>query len=426
METSEQLINLAKDIFPGSNNGNPTSDLIMSKAVGSKIWDIHGNEYIDYLLGSGPMLIGHSHPKVVEAVSNQLSSGSTFFALNELAVKLGQEIIDAVPCAEQIRYFTSGTEATLYAMRAARAFTGKEKILKFEGGYHGMHDYSLMSLMPKVEVEYPVPSIDSAGIPESIKNEMLIAPFNDFETTESLITEFKEEIAGVIIEPFQRVIKPKPGFLESVRDITNKYKIPLIFDEIVTGFRFGYGGAQEYYNVVPDLCTLGKVVAGGYPMAAIVGKKNLMEVFNQKSDAISPSLVQIGTLSGNPIACAAGLATLEVLKTENPYEKLFETGYFLQNTLKEIFNRHEIPAQVVGEGPVFDVYFCSNEISNYRDTMKANKSILNSLNSNLIDSGIFKGDTKYYVSTVHDSGDVEKTISAFETAVFKLKGQHDI
>ena len=151
-----------------------------------------------------------------------------------------------------------------------------------------------------------------------------------------------------------------------------------------------------------------------------------MEVFNQKSDAISPSLVQIGTLSGNPIACAAGLATLEVLKTENPYEKLFETGYFLQNTLKEIFNRHEIPAQVVGEGPVFDVYFCSNEISNYRDTMKANKSILNSLNSNLIDAGIFKGDTKYYVSTVHDSGDVEKTISAFETAVFKLKGQHDI
>ena len=348
METSEQLINLAKDIFPGSNNGNPTSDLIMSKAVGSKIWDIHGNEYIDYLLGAGPMLIGHSHPKVIEAVSNQLSSGSTFFALNELAIKLGQEIIDAVPCAEQIRYVTSGTEATLYAMRAARAFTGKEKILKFEGGYHGMHDYSLMSLMPKVEVEYPVPSIDSAGIPESIKNEILIAPFNDFETTESLITEFKEEIAGVIIEPFQRVIKPKPGFLESVRDITNKYKIPLIFDEIVTGFRFGYGGAQEYYNVVPDLCTLGKVVAGGYPMAAIVGKKNLMEVFNQKSDAISPSLVQIGTLSGNPIACAAGLATLEVLKTENPYGKLFETGYFLQNTLKEIFNQHEIPAQVVG------------------------------------------------------------------------------
>ena len=426
METSEQLINLAKDIFPGSNNGNPTSDLIMSKAVGSKIWDIHGNEYIDYLLGSGPMLIGHSHPKVVEAVSNQLSSGSTFFALNELAVKLGQEIIDAVPCAEQIRYFTSGTEATLYAMRAARAFTGKEKILKFEGGYHGMHDYSLMSLMPKVEIEYPVPSIDSAGIPEYIKNEMLIAPFNDFETTESLITEFKEEIAGVIIEPFQRVIKPKPGFLESVRDITNKYKIPLIFDEIVTGFRFGYGGAQEYYNVVPDLCTLGKIVAGGYPMAAIVGKKNLMEVFNQKSDAISPSLVQIGTLSGNPIACAAGLATLEVLKTENPYEKLFETGYFLQNTLKEIFIQHEIPAQVVGEGPVFDVYFCSNEISNYRDTMKANKSILNSLNSNLIDAGIFKGDTKYYVSTVHDSVDVEKTVSAFESAVFKLKAQHDI
>lgn len=426
MKSSKQLINLAKDIFPGSNNGNPTSNMIMSKAVGSKIWDINGNEYIDYLLGSGPMVIGHSHPKVVEAVSNQLNSGSTFFALNELSVELGQAIIDAVPCAEQIRYVTSGTEATLYAMRAVRAFTGKEKILKFEGGYHGMNDYSLMSLMPKTEVEYPFPSIDSAGIPTAIKNEVLIAPYNDFETTESIINEFKGEIAGVIIEPFQRVIKPKPGFLESIRAITNKHNIPLIFDEIVTGFRFAYGGAQEYYNVVPDLCTVGKIVAGGYPMAAIVGKKNLMEVFDQKSDSISPSLVQIGTLSGNPIACAAGLATLNVLKSENPYEKLFETGYFLQNSLKQIFDSHEIPAQVIGEGPVFDVYFCSNEISNYRDTMKANKSILNSLNSNLIDLGVFKGDTKYYVSTVHDAADIEKTISAFEVAIGKLKEQHGI
>jgi len=426
VKSSAQLINLAKDIFPGSNNGNPTSDMIMSKAAGSKIWDINGNEYIDYLLGSGPMVIGHSHPKVVEAVSNQLNSGSTFFALNELSVELGQAIIDAVPCAEQIRYVTSGTEATLYAMRAVRAFTGKEKILKFEGGYHGMNDYSLMSLMPKTEVEYPLPSIDSAGIPTAIKNEVLIAPYNDFETTESIINEFKGEIAGVIIEPFQRVIKPKPGFLESIRAITNKHNIPLIFDEIVTGFRFAYGGAQEYYNVVPDLCTVGKIVAGGYPMAAIVGKKNLMEVFNQKSDSISPSLVQIGTLSGNPIACAAGLATLNVLKSENPYEKLFETGYFLQNSLKQIFDSHEIPAQVIGEGPVFDVYFCSNEISNYRDTMKANKSILNSLNSNLIDLGVFKGDTKYYVSTVHDTADIEKTISAFEVAIGKLKEQHGI
>ena len=426
MKSSDQLINLAKDIFPGSNNGNPTSDMIMSKAAGSKIWDINGNEYIDYLLGSGPMVIGHSHPKVVEAVSNQLNSGSTFFALNELSVELGQAIIDAVPCAEQIRYVTSGTEATLYAMRAVRAFTGKEKILKFEGGYHGMNDYSLMSLMPKTEVEYPFPSIDSAGIPTAIKNEVLIAPYNDFETTESIINEFKGEIAGVIIEPFQRVIKPKPGFLESIRAITNKHNIPLIFDEIVTGFRFAYGGAQEYYNVVPDLCTVGKIVAGGYPMAAIVGKKNLMEVFDQKSDSISPSLVQIGTLSGNPIACAAGLATLNVLKSENPYEKLFETGYFLQNSLKQIFDSHEIPAQVIGEGPVFDVYFCSNEISNYRDTMKANKSILNSLNSNLIDLGVFKGDTKYYVSTVHDAADIEKTISAFEVAIGKLKEQHGI
>ena len=426
VKTSDELNNIAKDIFPGANNGNPTSDLIMSKAVGSKIWDVNGRQYIDYLLGSGPMVIGHSHPKVVEAVQNQLGSGSTFFTLNELSIELGQEIIDAVPCAEQIRYVTSGTEATLYAMRAVRTYSGKEKILKFEGGYHGMNDYSLMSLMPKVEVDYPFPSMDSSGIPSSIKNEVLVAPFNDFDTTKNIIEQYREEIAGVVIEPFQRVIKPKPGFLKAIREITHNYNIPLIFDEIVTGFRFAYGGAQQYYDVTPDLCTLGKIVAGGFPMAAIVGKRYLMEVFNQKLKSTVPPLVQIGTLSGNPIACAAGLATLNVLKTEDPYENLFKTGYYLQDSLKELFNKNEIPAQVIGEGPVFDVYFCSNEISNYRDTMKADKSILNSFNSNLITLGIFKGDTKYYVSTAHDAEDVDKTVSAFEIAVSKLKKQHDL
>lgn len=401
-------------------------EFIIEKGHGPYVYTTDGVKMLDVTLAHGSLILGHANKVIYEAVQKQMFLGTALTNITKPAIELAELMVDTIPCADKVRIVNSGTEASILASRLVRAATGKEKILKFEGGYHGMNDYSLMSLMPKTEVEYPVPSIDSAGIPTAIKNEVLIAPFNDFETTESIINEFKEEIAGVIIEPFQRVIKPKPGFLESIRDITNKHKIPLIFDEIVTGFRFAYGGAQEYYNVVPDLCTLGKIVAGGYPMAAIVGKKNMMEVFNQKSDSISPSLVQIGTLSGNPIACAAGLATLNVLRTENPYEKLFETGYFLQNSLKQIFSSHEIPAQVIGDGPVFDVYFCSNEISNYRDTMKANKSILNSLNSNLIDLGVFKGDTKYYVSTVHDAADIEKTVSAFEVAIGKLKEQHGI
>ena len=261
----QALIERAHRFLPGGSLGNLSMDVVIREGRGSRIWDVSGNEYVDYLLGSGPMLVGHTHPQVVAAVQEQVERGSTFFAGNESAIMLAEEIVKAVPCAESVRFSSSGTEATLYAMRTARAFRGRDKILKFEGGFHGMNDYALMSMGPVDPPDYPQAVPDSAGIPASVSREMLIAPFNDIETTAAIIERHHDELAGVIVEPFQRLLPPRQGFLEGLRELTKEYEIPLIFDEVVTGFRFSYGGAQEYYGVTPDMCTLGKAVAGGYP-----------------------------------------------------------------------------------------------------------------------------------------------------------------
>ena len=227
------------------------------------------------------MFIGHCHPDVMAAVQAQIPRGTTFFANNEHGIRLAAEIVDAVPCAQKVRFVSSGTEADAYAMRVARAFRGRDKILKFEGGYHGMSDYSLMSLAPKRPGNFPQAVPDSPGIPRSVRDEMIIAPFNDAAMAASLIHEHHDELGGVIVEPFQRLLPPKPGFLQALREATAEHGIPLIFDEVVTGFRFSYGGAQEFYGVTPDLCTLGKVIGGGFPLAAIAGREDIMSLFDR-------------------------------------------------------------------------------------------------------------------------------------------------
>lgn len=418
-----ELIEKAHKFLPGGSLGNMFSDVVMEKGAGSKIWDISGNEYIDYLIGSGPMVIGHGHPEVITAVREQLELGSTFFANNEKAILLAEEIVNAVPCAEQIRFSSSGTEATLFAMRAARAYRGKDKILKFEGGFHGMNDYALMSMGPQVPAEFPHPVPDSAGIPRSVQDDMLIAPFNDLETSVSIIERYHDELGGVIVEPFQRLLPPVPGFLEGLRDVTHQYGIPLIFDEIVTGFRFAFGGAQEFYKVTPDLCTLGKIVAGGYPLSAVAGSADILSPFNPASSGDSGFMPQIGTLSGNPIAAAAGLATINILKREGTYEKLFSTGQELKDNLQRLLNESEIPAKVIGEAPLFDVFFTNEEeVVDYRDTLKADTNKLQKFNELLFKQGIFKGGSKFYISLAHTREDIDKTIAAFASAIEELKG----
>ena len=417
------ILDRAARVLPQGSLGNLNYDLIVNKGKGSHIWDESGNEYVDYLLGSGPMLVGHSNPPVLEAVLNQLSSGTTFFATNEKSVELAEEIVKAVPCAEKVRFLSTGSEATLYAMRLARAFTGKDKILKFEGGFHGMNDYALMSMSPSKLMDYPQAEPDTAGIPKSLQAEMLIAPFNDIETTTAIIDRYKDELAGVIVEPFQRLLPPKEGFLEGLREITSHYEIPLIFDEVVTGFRFSYGGAQNYYGVVPDICTLGKAIAGGFPLTAVAGRDEIMNHFDSEKVSKDGFMPQIGPLSGNPIACAAGLATLDILKQDGVYEKMFNTGRKIMNGLQKTLDKAEIPAKVVGEPVLFDAFFTTQEVYDYRTSLSADSQKLARFNQLILDRGILKGTTKFYISTEHNDQDVEKTLAAFEEAVGILKSE---
>ena len=246
---------------------------------------------------------------------------------------------------------------------------------------------------------------------------MLIAPFNDTETALSLIREHKDDLAAVIVEPFQRLIKPQPGFLEALREITREYGIALIFDEVVTGFRFAYGGAQAFYGVTPDLCTLGKVIGGGFPLAAVAGKDEYMVHFDRNAVAPEDFAVQIGTLSGNPVAAAAGLATLKVLKQPGAYDTLFANGRALMDGLEALLKKTGAPAQVIGEPPLFDIIFNKDPVKDYRSSVSGDRDRLMAFNRYLRAHGILKGDSKFYVSLAHDADDIAKTLSVFEQAL---------
>ena len=421
-----ELLDKAAKYLPGGNTGNLTvrDDLnfLVHEGRGSHIIDVSGNEYVDWLMGSGPMVLGHAHPVVVEAVIKAVEQGSTFFATNEKAVLLAEELVDAVPCAEQVRFTTSGTDACFQAMRAARAYTKKEKVLKFEGGFHGTSDYALMSVTPSAAEEFPQSEANSGGIPKAIQDLMLIAPFNDLDTTSAIIDAHHDELAAVIVEPLQRVITPQPGFLQGLRQITAKYDIPLIFDEVVTGFRLAYGGAQEYYGVTPDLCSMGKIMGGGYPLAAVLGRSDILSVYDRAAVGADTFVNQIGTLNGNPIACAAGLATLAELRKPGVYEGLHETGSRLRQALVDSCAQNGIPVRMCGEDAIFDVYFTGNPVVNYRDTLIADGQMMGRFNAGLLERGILKGSQKFYPSTVHTGEDVDKTINAFEEVVPTLRG----
>jgi glutamate-1-semialdehyde 2,1-aminomutase len=354
---------------------------------------------------------------VTAAAQARIAQGTTFFANNRYGIELAATIVEAVPCAEQVRFVSTGSEADLYAMRAARAFRKRDKILKFEGGYHGMSDYSLMSLAPKRPGNFPQPIPDSAGIPGSVREEILVAPFNDMDAAAAMVREHRDELAGVILEPFQRIIPPLPGFLEGLRKITAEHGIPLIFDEVVTGFRFAYGGAQEYYGVVPDLCTLGKVIGGGFPLAAIAGRADIMAHFDRDRVGDEGFLMQVGTLSGNPVAAAAGLATLEILRRPGAYERIFATGRELMGTLAELLTRNGLTAQVTGEPPLFDVVFTGDPVRDYRGALRGDGDKLRRLNALLRERGVLKGESKYYVSLAHTPEDIQHTCDAWASAL---------
>ena len=343
----------ARAVLPEGGFGNFDPNVVIREGRGARVWDEDGNEYVDYLVGSGPMLLGHGHPEVIDAVERKLSKGMTFFANNSAGIELAEEICRAVACAEQVRFVSTGGEADMYAMRLARAHTGRDKILKFEGGYHGMSAEAQMSLAPKQLVNFPLAVSDSAGIPQSVRDDVLVAPFNDIDFAVSFIAEHTEELAGVIVEPLQRIVPPEPGFLEALRQACSEHGVLLIFDEMVTGFRFAYGGAQEFYGVTPDICTLGKVVDGGFPLAAIAANSDIMAHFDAGKVGSDRSLMQVGTLSGNPVAAVAGLKSLEILRRPGQYEKLRASGRVIMEFMTNAGHAHRI----VGDPTMFDVVF---------------------------------------------------------------------
>jgi glutamate-1-semialdehyde 2,1-aminomutase len=427
--TSEELALLerAARLLPGGVLGgyNPPPDLafVVREARGARLYDVSGREYIDYLLGSGPMLLGHAHPAVLAAVERQLAKGTTYFQLSEPTLALAEEICRAVPCADQIRFTSSGTEATFFALRLARAFRKRDKVLKFEGGFHGMHDYSMMSVGPRSPKAFPAATPDSAGIPHAIQDHVVVAPFNDLAETEAIIDTHHADLAAVIMEPFQRLIPPDPGFLRGVREITRRREIPLIFDEIVTGFRFGYGGAQERYGVIPDLAALGKVIGGGFPLAAVVGRADIMRLLAPDLEGTPEFVAQTGTLSGNPVAAAAGLATLAELRRPGTYERLFATGARVMAALKDGAKRAGLAAQVAGEAPVFEIYFTERPITDYRATLTADRGAHAAFTRELLSRGFVKAAQKFYVSLAHGEVEIQRTLDALDSA-FAAAAEH--
>jgi len=416
LQTQEDWIARAKEVLPAAGFGNFDPGIIIARGEGSRVWDEDGNEYVDYLIGSGPMLLGHGHPEVIEAVLEQLPKGMTFFANNSKGIELAEAIIQAVPCCEQVRFVASGGEADMYAIRLARAYTGRDKILKFEGGYHGMSAEAQMSLAPEARVNFPQAVPDSAGIPQGVADQMLIAPFNDLEAVAMLLNE-NDDVAAIMVEPLQRIIPAEPGYLQGLRNLCDKHGVLLIFDEIVTGFRLAFGGAQERYGVIPDICTLGKIIGGGFPLAALGASADIMKHFDKALVGADGWLMQLGTLSGNPIAAAAGLKTMEVLKRKGAYDRLRKIGQQLQVMQSQALSEAGIAHQICGDETLFDLYFTDETCRDYRSARHENPTINLTYNATLRENGVFKSPGKLYPSMAISEADLDLTKLAVQAAV---------
>jgi glutamate-1-semialdehyde 2,1-aminomutase len=392
-------------------------DVVPVRGEGSKIYDAQGREYIDYVLGSGPLILGHQHPAVKRALHEQIDRGTQFFFLPPEAMTLAEELVAAVPCAQAVRFGISGAEGIASALRFARAGTGRQKILKFEGGFHGGHDFALMSSEPRERYPWPEARPDSAGIPDAIREQVLIAPFNDLATTEAIIAAHHDELAAVIVEPYQRYIAPRPGFLAGLRELTQRHGILLIFDEIVTGFRLAYGGAQEYYGVTPDLAVLGKALGGGLPLSAVVGSPELLGLCAPENERNANFVQQIGTFNANPLSVAASRATLAQLRQPGVYERLHAIGERLRAGLREILSCYAAPVRVYGEGSTFKVVFIDHDVVDYRDAATADRELLRRFERALVAGRLFiTPGQRHYMSLAHSDEDLARTLEIVEQA----------
>ena len=420
----DPLLAAATKYLPGGSSWMwtlpPELRFVVERGEGSHVIDTDGRRYIDYNLGSGPLLLGHAPAAVVAAVQAQAAKGSTFQWLSEPTIRLAERLVHAVPCADKVRFVSTGTEATMMAIRMARVFTQREKVLKFEGGWHGLHDYAMVGNWHPGEAPYPAAVPDVGGIPKGTLDSMLVAPFNDLRVAGDVFDTHGSEIAAVIVEPLQRAIPPAPGFLAALRDLTRRHGAVLIFDEVVTGFRLAWGGAQEYYGVTPDLATYGKALTCGYSLAAVAGRGDVMETADPARKGGDDYACLSGTLSGNPVACAAGLAALDELARPGVYARLHEIGRRLRTALAAVAARRGVPMQALGDGPIVQPVFIDPKraIHSDRDLAAADGKRAVRLGHELIRRGVFViPGTKMYLSLAHTDADLDATARVFDDAL---------
>ncbi|EHV5255620.1 glutamate-1-semialdehyde 2,1-aminomutase [Staphylococcus pseudintermedius] len=414
----------AEQLMPGGVNSPvrafksvDTPAIFMSRGEGSRIYDIDGNEYIDYVLSWGPLILGHRDSKVIEAIHDVVERGTSFGASTLEENRLAELVIERVPSIEKVRMVSSGTEATLDTLRLARGYTGKNKIIKFEGNYHG-HSDSLLIKVGSGVATLGLP--DSPGVPEGTAKNTITVPYNDLEAVKYAFEEFGDDIAAVIVEPVSGnmgVVPPINNFLQGLRDITKENDALLIFDEVMTGFRVGYNCAQGYFNVIPDLTCLGKVIGGGLPVGAFGGRKEIM-------DHIAPSgdIYQAGTLSGNPLAMTSGYMTLSQLTPES-YDYFNELGDMLEEGLTEIFAKHQVPLTVNRAGSMIGFFLNEGPVTNFKEANQSDLELFGQLYRELAEQGIFLPPSQFegmFLSTAHTKEDIEKTLHAFDVALERL------
>ena len=414
---SRDIFERATDVLVGGVNspvrafravgGDP---IIVDHAAGARLWDADGNEYIDYVCSWGALILGHAHPKAVQAITEQARRGTSYGMLAELEVELASRIRAAFPCCEKVRFVSSGTEATMSAVRLARAATGRDLIIKFEGCYHG-HSDSFLS-----EAGSGLATLGIAacpGVPQALAALTLNAPYNDAATVEKLFDQHRDEIAAVIVEPIAAnmgVVAPLPGFLRNLRDIATRHGALLIFDEVITGFRVCHGGAQTMFGIVPDLTTLGKIIGGGLPVAAYGGRRDLM-------DRVAPlgPVYQAGTLSGNPLAMSAGIATLDLLAAPGFYESLDARANRLGDGIASVLRETGVPATAVRVGSLLTLFFSGEPVQNYGDAKMCDTRRFAAFFRAMLDRGIFLAPSQFealFVSAAHTDADIDRTIAA--------------
>ncbi len=423
---SKKLFLKASRLIPGGVNspvrafkavgGNP---LFIERAKGSRIYDIDGNAYIDYVLSWGPLILGHAHPKVVRALKKAIEKGTSYGAPTALEVQLAELILKAYPSMDKVRMVNSGTEATMSAIRVARGFTGRDKIIKFEGGYHG-HADCLLVKAGSGATTFGIP--DSPGVPKSYARNTITLPFNDITSLRSTIKKEWKTIACVIIEPVAGnigCVLPKPNFLESLRKLSKDYGIVLIFDEVMTGFRVSYGGAQEYYGIRPDMTCLGKIIGGGLPVGAYGGKKEIMSMVSPEGP-----VYQAGTLSGNPIAMTAGIETLKILSKKETYEKLERKASILEKGFVDASKAVGVKTRFYRAGTMFCNYFTDKDIVDYKTAKTSDTTLFSKFFSGMLKRGIYIAPSQFeagFLSLAHSEKDIEKTVKAIYETLLEIK-----